>query len=77
MFYVYRLDNESLQTLEENHKLFQQYVGTHIDYDENGKRSFEGMKDKSTHHLYYNRKIKHPDNLCDENKVIGRFKIAY
>src|SRR5258708_638105 len=38
VFKVYRIHPDLLEHLEYEHSLFQQNVGTHTDYDENGQR---------------------------------------
>jgi hypothetical protein len=37
-FKVYRLPKDVMEAIKHNHELFRNYVGTHTDYDESGRR---------------------------------------
>lgn len=77
LYYVYNLDNIELEKIEYNHEIFKKYVGTHTDYDLNGKRNYDGVnKDKNMIKKYFDNKVKIKDVNIDlsEKNIIGKFK---
>jgi len=82
-FNVYEIPNDLILKLEENHNLFRFYIGTHTDYDSQGRRDrgssnehgLGGLMPYDMHDKFY--KGDHSEVKVDTSKypVIGRFKI--
>lgn len=84
IFQVYRIPVDEMQKIEEEHALFEQYVGTHTSYDENGNRPHgktdgSHLRPYSEHQKYYERKDKHTfhiDPKTSKYDCIGVFEIS-
>lgn len=73
-FGIYELSEEEIEIIEENHKLFQECVGLHTDYDENGNRQIGNLRPREKHSIFYNK-----DRKCfkfgqNTHKLIYTFK---
>jgi hypothetical protein len=53
VFRVRELSPEALAALEKQHAHFQHYVGTHTDYDAQGKRNLGAVKSKEERNKFY------------------------
>lgn len=53
VFAIYDTPDNIIEILEENHKLFQEHVGTHCDYDFNGRRNINSVKHSSNFDKFY------------------------
>jgi len=81
-FKVYRIPEDAMKKIEEEHAIFEKYVGTHTSYGENGRRP-QGKADGShlrpysEHHRYYNRTNKFCFRVDPEkHECIGEFEIS-
>jgi hypothetical protein len=73
-FLIRRLTTEQLAVEEKQHELFREKVGTHCDYDENGRRAGE-VKPHSTWHEFYD--VYPPETSRSDysrNEVLGQFE---
>lgn len=52
-YLVWKLTPEQIENQEYNHSMFQQLVGVHTDYDENGKRPLGALRDSESMNKYY------------------------
>lgn len=71
-YYVYKLSEEIIDSLVQQHELFKQYVGYHTDYDQNNIRSIEnGMKTEEERSKFYDNKESIDINLylIRENRI--------
>ncbi len=77
-FVIIELTPEQLKEEEYWHKLFQEYVGMHTDYDENNKRTGK-CKPKDLYDKFYNPyrsfREKNPRDYSN-NKVLAIFSIG-
>jgi hypothetical protein len=77
IYKVYRVHPDFMEHLEDNHRDFQDNVGTHCDYDENGNRH-HNLKPYELHGNYYKKDKK--VNVCyppldkSDSNVIGEFE---
>ncbi len=62
--------NEEMQT----HKLFQQFVGVHTDYDAAGKRTVGETRPDTEWHKFYDVHENKPPKDYTKNKIIGWFE---
>jgi hypothetical protein len=75
---VYKLTAEELKHEFSEHELFQKYVGTHCDYDDNNTRTIGATKKPWWHKFFYKTQKKRNQDFelqLTEDKVIGYFKI--
>lgn len=73
-FILFKLTEEQARTHTERHELFRKYVGTHTDYDSEGKRSLGATHPQSEWHKYYDvEKTWRPITLGKE-AVLGWFR---
>ncbi len=75
IYNVYRMPRSVMKAIIFNHSLFKYYVGTHTDYDENGKRH-HNLKSSFMHDVFYSGKAEKKEvNLDLKNReVVGVFK---
>ncbi len=87
IFAVYDTPDSVMEIIEENHNLFREYVGTHTDYDENGKRGHGAriplhpdhpedigdLKPYSEHDKFYKSDRKQAKIDLENWKIIGNF----
>lgn len=84
-FLIIKLPDNILSSIEERHKKFQQLVGNHTDYDDNGKRSYFVYNDSITPDTVkqYYKEVKTEvipeqdklSNFCPEEKdIIGWYE---
>jgi len=75
IYNVYRMPRAVMKSIIHNHSIFQEFVGTHTDYDEYGRRH-HNLKGKDLMDLFYSGKTdKKEVNLDLENReVVGVFK---
>lgn len=72
-FVVLQLTQEQIDREESEHKLFQEHVGTHTDYDENGNRAIGMVKPREGHDMFYKRERPLKDNYLETCQKIGWF----
>lgn len=74
-FLIIELTDKQLAEEEKWHRLFQEKVGTHTDYDEVGNRDLGGVLPRKTRSEFYDafRQWQQPNYL--ENQIIGWFEM--
>jgi hypothetical protein len=85
IYNVYRVPKDVMESIEYNHNLFREHVGTHQDYDEHGKRPIdygvdkhhESMGGNRDHGKFYNERGKHKkyELKLKECEVLGEFTL--
>jgi hypothetical protein len=75
VYNVYRMPRAVMKAIIHNHSVFQEYVGTHTDYDEYGCRH-HNLKSKDFMDAFYSGKVKKEkvDLRLEEREVVGVFK---
>ena len=70
-YYVYKLPDEIIVNLVQQHELFKQYVGCHTDYDDNNIRSIGNLKPEEERKKFYDNKesIDIKPHLIRENRI--------
>lgn len=71
-FHVIELSAEQLDFELTKHKDFETFVGTHTNYDKNGKRSNGALQPREKWDLFY-KKYQNCKTDYSQNKVIGFF----
>jgi len=74
-FAVLELSESQLQEEEYWHKLFQEKVGTHTDYDENSKRAVGALKPRDMWSEFYDAYQNRESPDFSNNIVVGWFEI--
>jgi len=83
-FDVFRIPIEDMAAIDDDHKRFQEFVGTHTDYNEEGKRGrgakLDGtdmgdLKPNNEHSKYYDGKKECKGLNLDTCEKIGQFRI--
>ena len=72
IFAIFETPEESMEIIEEDHKLFQKYVGNHCNYDEFGCRNGT-VKENTEWSKYYKAKKKDPKIDVKNWKIILKF----
>ncbi len=75
-FWMVRLTPEQLRREQNRHADFQRYVGTHFDYDAEGKRPAKNVHTKGMSGEFYEKygeKDRDPGDLS-QNEVVGWFE---
>ena len=73
-YLVYELSKEELDDEVYWHDLFRKHVGTHTDYDEDGKRTGHVLPSSEKDKFYDRYKARGPQYYTD-NKVVGWFEL--
>ncbi len=71
-FVILRLNEEQWEEIDFRHRMFQDYVGTHTDYDENGRREIgKDLKPlvESDHNRFYNWAKENPLEAPDGEQI--------
>lgn len=71
-----RLAPESAAAEAEHHRMFQEHVGTHWDFDEDGRPRLgrrEALKPQSEHHVFYDRYADKP--VRHDGTIVGWFQL--
>lgn len=82
-FIILKLSDDKLKRIEDNHEKFRTMVGTHTDYDENGKRDFykpTATATQETMEQYYKEcaqnSISETQNILeDKSQIIGWYEL--
>ena len=72
-FLLYELTKEQMDEELYFHDLFQKYVGTHTDYNNDGKRQIGATKPRELWDNYYNEEKNRKKLDVKDNKIIGWF----
>ena len=73
-FLVFQLSEEQYAKEAANHRLFQEKVRSHTDYDSDGWPVRGEQKPQETWHEYYDKAKKHPELDLSDNEVVGWFE---
>lgn len=81
-FIIFKLSDDKLKRIEENHEKFRTMVGTHTDYDENGKRDFyqySATTTKETADQYFKEYASASNSerenlLQDKSQIVGWYE---
>lgn len=74
---VYKLTPNELKHEFKEHKLFQKYVGTHCDYDDENTRTVGATRKPWWHRFFYKKQKKRNQGFelqLTEDKIVGYFK---
>lgn len=70
---IFETPNEVIEIIDENHKLFQKWVGTHTNYDDFGKRPIGGVLSRDSHKNFYEVEKKKPEINKENWKILNKF----
>lgn len=73
-FLVLQLSGEQYAEEAANHRLFQEKVGTHTDYDPDGRPVQGELEPQDMWHEYYDEAKERPEQDFSDNEVVGWFE---
>ena len=83
-YIVYKTPSTDMDIISKNHELFSKYVGTHTEYDENGRRHYN-LRPYSSHKKFYENQSQSFHTLkfdirkkyLESWEILGRFKSPF
>ena len=73
LFHVFPLTDEEIAEEDRWHALFCEHVGTHTDYDEEGRRDVTAIRPHSEWNKFYDAAKDRPPRTYHEREAIGYF----
>ena len=72
-YVMYELSDEQWKEEDYWHDLFRTHVGTHTEYDENGKRGIGATKEREEWEKYYSKEASRVPLNLEQNEIVGWF----